>query len=260
MPGDRDCYVAQIGKRLNTRMSLHHDRAGPHRGVEADDLAFTQLLHALDGAPFTHRIDLERALLQLRLLPALGEGLHAAFGALGIVLVIDDVEAFCGKEALLDRDPPGAIMGIAVALKMDGAGHEDACGSGRRGGEHCYASKFVQPQPSRWLTTMEPCPCRLATLAHCAAWIHHRVSRIRWSDDGERCLLPLLRGRDGADRVGRWHRGARLRRVQRDRPRARGRGRRSDVVGWLGHAGAGEKIPALDCRSGPREIGVCPMS
>jgi hypothetical protein len=39
--------------------------------------------------------------------------------------VIDDVEAFFGEEALLDRDPPGTVMGIAVALETDGARHGD---------------------------------------------------------------------------------------------------------------------------------------
>src|SRR5262245_41695810 len=53
----------------------------------------------------------------------MGEILHAAIGALGVILVIDDVEAFVGEEALLDRDPPGAVMGIAVALQADGTGH-----------------------------------------------------------------------------------------------------------------------------------------
>jgi hypothetical protein len=53
----------------------------------------------------------------------MGEVLHPALGAFGIVLVIDDVEAFFGEEALLDRHPPGTVVGIAVALETDGAGH-----------------------------------------------------------------------------------------------------------------------------------------
>jgi len=36
--------------------------------------------------------------------------LDTALGAFGIVLVIDDVEAFFGEEPLLDRDPPGTVM------------------------------------------------------------------------------------------------------------------------------------------------------
>jgi hypothetical protein len=37
--------------------------------------------------------------------------------------VILDLKAFVGEKALLDRDPPGAIMGIAVALQTYGSGH-----------------------------------------------------------------------------------------------------------------------------------------
>src|SRR5262249_38785808 len=115
----------------------HHDRAGTHRGVEPDDLASAQPLHALDRAPFAYRIDLERALLKLRLLPTMGEILHPALGAFGVVLVIDDVEAFFGEEALLDRHPPGTVMGIAVALETDGAGHGRPAGLIQRGaGNH----------------------------------------------------------------------------------------------------------------------------
>jgi hypothetical protein len=53
--------------------------------------------------------------------------LDTALGAFGIVLVIDDVEPFFGEEALLDCDPPGTVMGIAVALETDGARHGDTC-------------------------------------------------------------------------------------------------------------------------------------
>ena len=34
-----------------------------------------------------------------------------------------DVEALFGKEALLHGDPPGTVMGVAVALYTDRAGH-----------------------------------------------------------------------------------------------------------------------------------------
>ena len=47
----------------------------------------------------------------------------SAFGALGVVLVISNLEAFIGKEALLKCHPPGAVMGVAVALQPDGACH-----------------------------------------------------------------------------------------------------------------------------------------
>src|SRR5262249_40634207 len=127
MPGDRDRHVAQIGKGANARILPHHDRAGTHCGVEPDDLALAQPLHALDRAPFTYGVDFERAVLKLGLLPTTSKILHTALGAFGIVLVIDDVEALFGEEALLDRDPPGTVVGIAVALKTDGAGHGDTC-------------------------------------------------------------------------------------------------------------------------------------
>src|SRR5262249_53076511 len=70
-----------------------------------------------------HRINLERAALELRFLPALGKVLDAALNALGIVLVVFDAKAFSGKEALLDGNPPGTVMGVAVALQTDGARH-----------------------------------------------------------------------------------------------------------------------------------------
>src|SRR5215813_7847310 len=112
-----------IGQRLHTRIPSHHDRASAYRGVEPDDFAAAQLLHALDSAPLAHRIDFECPLLELRLLPSLREVLDAAFVTFGIVLVIDDVEPFFGKEALLHRNPPGSVMGVAVALKPNGARH-----------------------------------------------------------------------------------------------------------------------------------------
>jgi hypothetical protein len=123
MPGDRNRHVAQVGKAQNGRILSDHDRAGAHRGIEPDDLAFAQPLHALDRSPFADGIHFERALLKLRLLPAMGEIFHPAFGALGVVLVIDDVEALFGKEALLHGHPPGTVMGVAVALYTDRAGH-----------------------------------------------------------------------------------------------------------------------------------------
>jgi len=61
--------------------------------------------------------------LQLLLLPALREILDPSGGAFGIVLVIFDVQAFGGEEALLDRDPPRPVVGVAVALQADGLGH-----------------------------------------------------------------------------------------------------------------------------------------
>ena len=125
MPSDRDRHVAQFSQGVNARILPHHDRAGTHRGVEPDDLALAQPLHALDRAPFAYGVDFERAVLKLRLLPTMSKILDTALGAFGIVLVIDDVEAFFGEEALLDRDPPGTVMGIAVALETDGARHGD---------------------------------------------------------------------------------------------------------------------------------------
>ena len=99
--------------------------AGEHgvRGVEADDLALAQRLHPLDRAPLADRIDLERALLQLRFLPALGEILDPAGNPLRVVLGVFDVEPFILEEALLDGHAPGAVMGIAVALQTDFARH-----------------------------------------------------------------------------------------------------------------------------------------
>jgi hypothetical protein len=128
MPGDRNRHVAQVGKALNGRALPDHDRARAHRGIEPDDLAFTQPLHALDRSPFADGIHFERALLKLSLLPAMGEIFHPAFGALGIVLVIDDIEALFGKEALLHGYPPGTVMGVAVALYTDRAGHGTPAG------------------------------------------------------------------------------------------------------------------------------------
>src|SRR5262249_7508101 len=123
MAGDRDRHVAQIGKGVNARILPHHDLAGAHRGVEPDDLASAQPLHALDRAPFAYRIDFERALLKLRLLPAMGEIFHPALGAFWFVLVTDEGEPFLAKKALPEGDPPRTVMGIAVALETDGAGH-----------------------------------------------------------------------------------------------------------------------------------------
>src|SRR4029450_7905077 len=91
--------------------------------LDPDDLAFPQPLHALDRSPFADGIHFERALLKLSLLPAMGEIFHPAFGAIGIVLVIDDIEALFGKEALLHGYPPGTVMGVAGALSTDRAGH-----------------------------------------------------------------------------------------------------------------------------------------
>ncbi len=34
--------------------------------------------------------------------------------------MIFDVQSFGGEEALLDRDAPGTVMGVAVALQADG--------------------------------------------------------------------------------------------------------------------------------------------
>ena len=101
---------------MDWRILPHHQRAGAHRRVEPDDLAAAERLDALDRTPFADRIDFERALLQLRFLPPLREILDAARGAFWIVFVIFDFEAFGGEEALLDGDPPRAIVGIAVAL------------------------------------------------------------------------------------------------------------------------------------------------
>src|SRR5262249_48323609 len=101
----------------------HHDGACACRRIETDDPAAPQLLHALDRAPFAHRINLEFAAGQLRLLPAFREILHAAGHAFGIVLIILDVEVFILEEALLDGDAPGAIVGVAVALNANGARH-----------------------------------------------------------------------------------------------------------------------------------------
>src|SRR5262249_3179668 len=131
MPGDRDHDVAQFPKRTNGGVLAHHDGAGAHRGVEADDFSLSQGLHALDRAPFAYRIDLEGALLQLRFLPALGKILHPSGRPFGIVLVVFDGEPFGGEEALLDGDAPGTVVGIAVALQADGATHvTDLAGSG----------------------------------------------------------------------------------------------------------------------------------
>ena len=34
-----------------------------------------------------------------------------------------DGQPFVGEEALLDRNPPGTVVGVAVALETNGAGH-----------------------------------------------------------------------------------------------------------------------------------------
>src|SRR5262249_7031659 len=74
-------------------------------------------------APHSHHgIDFERALLQLRFLPALREVLDPASGAFRIIFVILNLKAFGGEEALFDRDTPGAIVAIAVALQSYGWG------------------------------------------------------------------------------------------------------------------------------------------
>ncbi len=117
VPGHCDWNVAQIGKCLHTRIPSHHDRASAYGGVEPDDLASAQLLHALDSAPLAHRIDFKRTLLELRLLPTVGEVLDPAFITLGIVLMVGDVEPFLGKEALLHCNPPGSVVGVTVALE-----------------------------------------------------------------------------------------------------------------------------------------------
>jgi len=58
----------------------------------------------------------------LRFLPALREVLDPARGAFRIVFVILDLKTFGGEEALLDRDTPGAVVGVAVALQTYGLG------------------------------------------------------------------------------------------------------------------------------------------
>src|SRR5437763_15097002 len=119
MPGDGNGHVAQLAQALNLRIGADHDRAGPDGGVEPNDLALTESLHTLDGAPFAHRVDLERALLKLRFLPALAEILTAALDALGIIFVVLDGQAFVGEETLLDSNPPRAGVGVAVTLHTD---------------------------------------------------------------------------------------------------------------------------------------------
>src|SRR5262249_18018626 len=141
----RDRHIAKLGERLNARVLPHHDRPGAHGGVEPDDFAVAQLLHALDRAPFAHRIDFERAALQLAFLPTRGEILHPAFGALGIVLVIDHIEALLHEEALLDCNSPGTIVSVAVALQADGAGHGSAV-SKVTVASRSYALKFKPSQ------------------------------------------------------------------------------------------------------------------
>src|SRR6476646_3666997 len=133
VPSDRDWHIAQVGKRPDLRILSHHDGARAHGGVEPDDLALAQLLHAFDRAPFAHRIDFERTLLKLALLPALREILHPAFGPLGIVLLIGHVEPFVGEEALLERHPPGTVVGVAVTLcsRMVRAMETTCCADGR---------------------------------------------------------------------------------------------------------------------------------
>src|SRR5437773_504442 len=85
--------------RLSARILAHHDGAGTRGGVEPDDFSLAELLHTLDRAPFTHWIDFEGTLAQLRFFPALGKVLDPALHALGIVLVIFDIEPFVGKKA-----------------------------------------------------------------------------------------------------------------------------------------------------------------
>src|SRR5207253_4234663 len=123
VPGHCNRHVAQLGETRNARILAHHDGAGTRGGVQPDDFSLAELLHALNRAPFTHWIDFERTLAQLRFLPALGKVLDPALDALGIVLVIFDIEPFVGKKALLDGDAPGAVMRIAVALQADGGRH-----------------------------------------------------------------------------------------------------------------------------------------
>ena len=123
VPGDGDRNIAQLGGGRDLGLFAHHQCAGAHRGIEPDDLAAAKRLHALDRAPFAHRIDFQRALLELRFLPALREILYPSGRALGVVLEILDVKSLGGEETLFDRDPPGPIMGVAVALQSDGARH-----------------------------------------------------------------------------------------------------------------------------------------
>jgi hypothetical protein len=75
---------------LRLRILPNHQRAGSHGRVEPDNLAAAKRLDALDRTPFADRIDFQRALLQLRLLPPLREILDAARGASWIVFVIFD--------------------------------------------------------------------------------------------------------------------------------------------------------------------------
>jgi len=60
----------------------------------------------------------------LRFLPAPGEILDASGRAVRIVLEIFDVKAFGCEKALLDRDTPGPVMGVAVALQANGPCHD----------------------------------------------------------------------------------------------------------------------------------------
>jgi hypothetical protein len=97
--------------------------APAHGRVQTDDLAAAERLNALDRAPFADRINFERTLLQLRFFPALRKILDAAGRALRIVFVIFDRETFGGEETLFDGDPPGPVVGVAVALQADGSAH-----------------------------------------------------------------------------------------------------------------------------------------
>src|SRR4030088_3567668 len=114
--GDRDRHVAQIGQLLDLRIPAHHDGAGARRGVEPDDPALAERLDAFDRAPLAHRVDLERALLELGFLPALGEILDPPGDTLRVVLVVSDRKALGREEALLDGDAPRAGRGIPAAL------------------------------------------------------------------------------------------------------------------------------------------------
>src|SRR5262249_60302300 len=90
MPGHRDWYVAQLAQRLNFGTLAHHQRASAHSRVETDDLAAAERLYPLDRRPFADRVNLERALLRLRLLPALPEILDpAVFPLLVLFMIID---------------------------------------------------------------------------------------------------------------------------------------------------------------------------
>src|SRR3954471_14210849 len=123
VPGDRDLLVSQLHHVADRGVAPHHEGAGADGGVEADDLAFTQRLNALDRAPFAYRIDFQCALLQLRFLPALRKIFDPAGDALWIVLMILDRQALVAEEALLHRDPPRPVVRIAVTLQPNSFDH-----------------------------------------------------------------------------------------------------------------------------------------